>query len=289
MTIFLWMLMRPGWLFKSGIWFKNLNLKIVTSFLMSVRRFNTTPGVFWLALTLWARISCIFLPTCALGTRIHQNPHVSKVPRLQYFDLQRDSTVQKAAKTQVLNFQEKRRDKAKSSKTNVLTDRQCWVLSYRKILERWKTWYSTEATIVVSDFLYAQIFSHTTVPLSQSKKRFSTTFLPWIREHCNVTEWLTAQRCIIFRKSIFGAYLKFARLKTSKNSTPHVWAFSRKFSQKSVLLYPWFLAFLSILRFFCTFVPFRYALLIGILFCFCEKSDFFDLWEMRMSEKISVF
>ena len=29
-----------------------------------------------------------------------------------------------------------------------------------------------------------------------------------------------------------------------------IWAFSRKFSQKSVLLYPWFLAFLSVLCFF---------------------------------------
>ena len=66
-------------------------------------------------------------------------------------------------------------------------------------------------------------------------------------------------------------------------------AFSRKFSQKSVLLYPWFLTFLSIL---CFFTPLCRSCMLcwsGFYFVFAKKSDFFTLWEMRKSEKISVF
>ena len=47
--------------------------------------------------------------------------------------------------------------------------------------------------------------------------------------------------------------------------------------------------FLEYSLFFCTIVPFMYALLIKIRFCFCEKCDFLTLWEMRKSEKILVF
>ena len=47
--------------------------------------------------------------------------------------------------------------------------------------------------------------------------------------------------------------------------------------------------FLEYSLFFCTLVPFTYALLIRIIFCFCKKCDFLTLWEMRKSEKYRVF
>ena len=74
--------------------------------------------------------------------------------------------------------------------------------------------------------------------------------------------WCKSKRSVWRNFGLHG--LCFGNLSGSKSLKNSKWAFSRKFSQESVLLYLWFLAFLSILCFFA---------LCAVQVCFVDRDS----------------